>query len=142
MPSGFTYERPAFSPQPRKRPTDLVKRERKGDEEKYYRQQKALAKKRDGKRCRICGAGDYVESHHVARRSSFGSREVLAKHHHSNLLTVCAGPRRNGVVSCHDLLTKNVMKAVSTTDRGTNGAVFVTRWSDPHQDFITYRKAA
>lgn len=127
---------------PKSRPRALDAQDRKRTEEALYRKNRQIALTRDGRRCRICGADGYLETHHVARRSAFGAKRVLEKHDPSNLLSVCAGVRRDGVIACHDLLTKNVLKAVSLTDRGTNGPVLVTKWDDREGGYVTFRKAA
>lgn len=124
-------------------PRILVKAARKKSEDTYYREQKGIAKRRDSSRCRICGA-PANETHHVERRSAFGSKQVEAKHHHSNLLSVCAGlvAKRDGSIPCHQLLTGNVLKATSTTARGTNGPVEILKWDVKSGGFrVLQRKA-
>jgi hypothetical protein len=130
----FTKERP---------PKLLAKRAKQKAEDDYYDEQSAIAKDRDHFHCRICGAEGYIETHHVARRSSFGPKEMLRKHHHTNLLTVCAGPgRRAGKLSCYTQITGNVMKAVSTTAKGTNGPVLVTKFDAAEGGFVVFKKSA
>lgn len=130
----FTAERP---------PKLLAKRAKQKAEDDYYDEQSAIAKDRDHFHCRVCGADGYVETHHVARRSSFGPKEMLKKHHHTNLLTVCAGPgRRSGKLSCHTQITGNVMKAVSTTAKGTNGPVLVTKFDEKSGGFRVLQESA
>lgn len=140
----WTYQPDRLQKVTKERPPKLLaKRAKQLAEDAYYRDQQAIRKKKDNYRCRICGSDGYSETHHVERRSSFGPKEVLKKHHHANLLTVCAGPgRRAGKISCHDQLTGNVMKAVSTTARGTNGPVLVTKFDEKEGGFVTFRKSA
>jgi hypothetical protein len=140
----WTYQPDRLAKVSKERPPKLLaKRAKQKAEDAYYEAQQAIRKKKDHYMCRICGAGGYTETHHVERRSSFGSKEVLKKHHHSNLLTVCAGPgRRAGKLSCHAQLTGNVMKAVSTTERGTNGPVLVTKFDEKSGGFRVLQKSA
>jgi 5-methylcytosine-specific restriction endonuclease McrA len=121
---------------PRPRPRALDRQARKRDEERLYRQQREIALQRDGRRCRICGAGGYVETHHVTPRSHFGSKAVVDKHDAGNLLTVCGGAS-----GCHDMLTGNVLKAYATTPAGAAGAVLVLRYDDAAGDYVTWREA-
>lgn len=119
---------------PKPRPRALVKADRSKGEDKLYRQSRLAALARDKHCCRICGAGGYLETHHVARRSAFGVKRVAEKHAISNLYSVCR--------DCHKQLTGNVLKAVATTTQGTNGPVLITKWDDRTCGFVTYRKAA
>lgn len=83
-----------------------------------YQKNRKIALARDHHACRICGAGGMLETHHVQRRSKFGIKCMVAKHHPSNLMAVCK--------KCHKLLTGNVITAVATTALGTNGPVLFT----------------
>jgi 5-methylcytosine-specific restriction endonuclease McrA len=122
-----------MNPQPKTRPRKLTKGDRSRAEEALYRKNRARALKRDGNRCRICGGAGW-QTHHVERRSHFGPKRVIEKHDVTNLLSACN--------DCHELFTGNVLKAVSTTDRGTSGPVLVTRWDDTTKDYVTFRDAA
>lgn len=62
------------------RPRVLDKQDAKKAEDALYRKASAAAKKRDGGRCRCCGSDRMLESHHVERRSSFGTKYVEEKH--------------------------------------------------------------
>lgn len=140
----WTYQPHRLAKVTKERPPKLLaKRAKQKAEDDYYDEQSAIAKDRDHFHCRICGAEGYVETHHVARRSSFGPKEMLRKHHHTNLLTVCAGPgRRGGKLSCHTQITGNVMKAVSTTAKGTNGPVLVTKFDEKSGGFRVLQESA
>lgn len=120
------------------RPRALDKRDRQKAEDALYRKASAAAKKRDGGRCRCCGSDRAVESHHVERRSSFGTKYVEAKHSRRNLLTLCGGPE-----GCHTLEKGKVLKVVVHDDeQGTDGFVTIFKWSDAHRDFLVFRKRA
>jgi hypothetical protein len=119
---------------PKLRPRLLDRRDSKRNEDAYFKEQRALAFARDGNRCRVCGAGFRLEPHHVERRSHFGPKRVVEKHHKSNLYTCCS--------ECHELFTGNVLKAVSLTAKGTDGPVQITRYSDAEQDWTIFKAKA
>lgn len=118
-----------MTPIPKSRPRALDRRDRKRDEERLYRENRAKAFARDGHHCRICGGFRLLECHHVESRSTFGPKRVQAKHDASNLLTVCA--------DCHSLITQNVLK-VHATARGADAPVRIERWDDAQKGYVTH----
>lgn len=116
--------------QPKARPRALTKADRSRSDAALYLKNRKIALARDKHVCRVCGGAGW-QTHHVERRSHYGSKRVLEKHDPSNLLTVCD--------ECHGLFTGNALKAVSTTTQGTNGPVLLTKWDDRAGGFVTFR---
>ena len=79
---------------PKPRPSVLGKRDRKRAEAAVYRKVSADVRRRDGGRCRNCGAVG-TETHHLIARSLGGGDEV------DNLVTLCA--------ECHRFVTGHAL---------------------------------
>lgn len=125
---------------PKSRPRALSKQDRQRNEDRLYRQNREKALARDGHRCRLCGSHRFIETHHMAKRSSFGSKRVHKKHAVENLLTVC-GPEVDPK-SCHWQIEHNVVRVYATTECGTNGPVRAEKWDDNERGYVVVREAA
>jgi 5-methylcytosine-specific restriction endonuclease McrA len=103
-------------------------------EDTLYKKNSRIARDRDGNVCRVCRRTWGLTTHHVKRRSGFGSKQVESKHDVANLYTAC--------VDCHQLFTDNILRAVSTTEAGTDGPVLLERWDDTAKGFVTFTEAS
>ncbi len=113
-------------------PREIDRDERRRTRESEYRRNAKLARRRDNKHCRICGAHQNLETHHVVPRSLAGKtiRDAM-----SNLLTVCH--------DCHELITRHVIKLYAHEPlAGANGKFRVERWSDTEGGFVLAMNAA
>lgn len=115
------------------RPHALVRRDRQRQDDAAYRAARTQALARDGHRCRVCGAGYGIETHHVTPRSAFGPNRMTAKHHIDNLFTCCH--------DCHSLITGHVLRVICQTVRGASGTVLVERYSDEAGGYVTWKDA-
>lgn len=121
-------------------PRAVVRADRRKAEDALYRKASAAAKRRD-QHCRICGGMRMLETHHVERRSSFGTKYLEAKHDRRNLLTVC-GPSTD-LSTCHGQLTKNILKAFPNDHaKGTDGTMTILKYSGSHKDYVVAQKRA
>lgn len=115
-------------------PRKVAKAARKAAEEKLYLEARKIALTRD-KHCRICGGMRALQTHHLASRSSFGSKYVKEKHDPKNLLTVCGGPA--GGDSCHAQIEGYVLKVfVLDQEQGADGFVRVEKFDKDEGDYI------
>jgi hypothetical protein len=117
------------------RPRALVRKDRKNAEEAEYRRNAAIARRRDGDHCRICGSHVNLSTHHVRPRSLM--RKSPGKHAVENLLTVCWGLK-----SCHQQIEDDILRVYPLTDEGTNGKVLVERWDDKEGGYVVAMHAA
>ena len=119
-------------------PRAIAREDRKHDEDAIYRKNSAIAKKRDGYRCRICGKHFGLETHHVKPRSL--NRRSKSKHDVDRLLTVC-GPSTD-IKTCHGQFQAKTLKVYPNTDRGTDGTVLVEKYDKRSGQWQIAMKAA
>jgi 5-methylcytosine-specific restriction endonuclease McrA len=104
---------------------------RRADDSEYARNSK-LARIRDGHHCRICGALQALETHHLVPRSLVGK---ALRHALSNLLTACR--------ECHELVTRHVIRLYAVDpQQGANGKIRVTKYDEAEKGYVTVAEAA
>jgi hypothetical protein len=122
-------------------PRRIAKEQRKAAEDALYLAARAVAMERDGQHCRICGGLRMLQTHHLERRSSFGTKYVEEKHDPKNLFTVCGGPA--GGDSCHALIEGYVLKLfVLDHEAGADGPIRVEKFDKQEGDYIVAIEAA
>lgn len=123
---------------PKPMPEAVRRQERRLDEAAEYKRNALIARRRDGSRCRICGAHFGLETHHVKPRSL--NRRSRDKHAVNRLLTVC-GPVLDPK-TCHAQLTAKTLKIYPNTDQGTDDTVLVEKWDKASKQWQVAMRAA
>jgi 5-methylcytosine-specific restriction endonuclease McrA len=113
-------------------PVAISRMDKKRADDSLYAKNSRLARIRDGHHCRICGALQALEAHHLVPRSLVGK---ALRHALSNLLTLCH--------DCHVLVTQHVIKLYAVDEQlGANGKVRVEKWDSDVEDYIVAIPAA
>jgi 5-methylcytosine-specific restriction endonuclease McrA len=104
---------------PKPRPVALDKHQRRVARESLYKRNSRLARERDRHRCRLCDSDFSLETHHVIPRSLAGKnvRDTVP-----NLVTLCR--------SCHENVTRHVVRLYVTAEEGANGPMRAFQWSE------------
>jgi 5-methylcytosine-specific restriction endonuclease McrA len=116
---------------PKSRPSALSKMDRRASEQTVLKRNSKAARVRDGHRCRLCGSHTSLETHHLVPRSLAGRK---VKHERSNLVTACS--------DCHGQITRHVVQLAAMTDRGADGPLRVSKWSDDEGGYVVEQDAA
>jgi hypothetical protein len=110
-------------PKPSRTERKLRKQQARREVEKYERDNKAKAKRRDGGRCRfpMCGCGRLklrLESSHQEHKGMGGDPSML-RSETSNLITLCVHRHQDGAIS----RSKGTLEARPLSDAGCDGLV-------------------
>lgn len=117
---------------PKPAPVAISRWEKKRADDAEYERNSKKARKRDHHHCRICGALNVLETHHLVPRSLVGK---ALRHALSNLVTLCH--------DCHELVTQHVIKLYAVDpEEGANGFLRVTRFNKDEGGYVVETEAA